>query len=248
VGAGAAFMGLLLTPLAHADDGGTELAESWLETQFTLENLYIPYDPDVIPFGLPGAGAETAYGALSNLGQDGVTEFADLYGEEIQSFSDIFGDITSVGNLIEGGINDVGSLAHIAGAADASTILSAIEAQNAELTDQIASVNDLPRATAIHENMVTGDLVGFQGAINNAVDDLPTITSQDETNPALIFDLSAVLSSEDNMSPFLTNLSTEVEHESSQGIVSANAYIYDFINETYNYMQATVNDFNLLGL
>jgi hypothetical protein len=256
---GAAFATLVLSPLAHADDGlpdpsgaaatassVTQAAENYMYDSYSPNDIFFD-NPDVIAPGLPDAGAETAYGALLNAGQDGITTFTSLYSQEFQFISEAFSDFGVVSSSIEGGIGDVGSLlggiagvakaAGATGPVDVTSALGGIQYEDAQLTTQLA---DLPTST--DQIGVVGDLGQFQTAIDNAVDNLSGITAYDN-DPTLITDLEEVFIGQIGLSTDITNLGQEIAIGSPAGIVSDNAQILDYAINIYDDLQNAISEF-----
>jgi hypothetical protein len=209
-GAGAALMGLVMTPLAHADVDGSSLL------------LAAATD-------LPDGAAATGYGDLSNLYVD-VSVFENSFG----SYEDevFFSDLASVGNILRASGLDVGN--PFPAGATASDDVSAIAAEDTtvsgELTSLEADINDddtTPGLAAVDskELAVVADAQTFEQQISADVGNLPTITAQDETNPVLISELSALYNNEINLSGNLTNLGDELVPGSPAGITADNAGI-----------------------
>jgi hypothetical protein len=174
-GAGAAFVGLLMASLAHAD-------------------------------------ADPAYGDLSTI-YDAVTTFENSYG----SYEDalFYSDLTSPGNIISATGFDVGD--PFSSGATASSDLSSIAAEDdtvigqlTNLEQTIAGESGVAATYADKELPVIEDTLAFQQQINSAIGDLPSITAQEETNPALISDLSALDINETNLDGNLINLGYEL--------------------------------------
>jgi len=111
--------------------------------------------------------------------------------------------------------------------ADASQDISTIEAEGHTL---VAQLNDLHAVTATNaayssEYPVIGDASAFQDQLNTAIADLPAITAQNETNPWLIADLSAVYGNELDLSNTLTNLGDSLAVNDVAGVTADNASI-----------------------
>jgi len=115
-------------------------------------------------------------------------------------------------------------------------LISGIQGYDTELTNQINSIISLPTDSTTQENLVTGVLSEFQNAINESVNNLP----QNYTSSSEIADLEGVLSSEANMTTELTALNSDVPLNNVGGIVNDNAYIYDYAQYTYSYMQDAI--------
>jgi hypothetical protein len=209
-GAGAAFVGLLLAPLAQADG-----------------------DP--------------AYGDLSRI-YDAVTTFENSYGSYEHAL--FHSDLTSLGNIISATGFDVGD--PFSSGATASSDLSSIAAEDNTVTDQLTNLEQTiasesgPAATyADKELPVIEATLAFQQQINSAISDLPSITTQEETNPALISDLSALDINETNLDGNLINLGYELF--SPAGTTADNAAILSDGLGIVNDLQSTADTLTLLA-
>lgn len=261
-GGGAAFMGLLLlAPLARADglpapggaaatDPGTQAAESFLYTQWS-------WDPTEM-----ADGQETAYGAVSAIGQDGPTTFANLYINEMDFITDAFTDYGVVSSSVEGAIGDVGSLlsgvASVAGAAAAvgpysdtvSGLISAISTETGSIYDAAHNIltqySSLPPGAYGGELAVVHDVQQFALAIKDSVENLPTDTYNN--NSTLMSYLAGVLAGEEQMyNEYMANWPDAIAYGSAAEMVHDNAWIYDYADNVYNYMQDVVSEFSSLS-
>jgi hypothetical protein len=174
-GAGAAFVGLLMAPLADAD-------------------------------------ADPAYGDLSMI-YDAVTTFENSYGSYEDALFD--SDLTNLGNIISATGFDVGD--PFSSGATVSNDLSSIAAEDNTVTAQLTNLEQTiagesgPAATYTDKELpVIEETLAFQQQINSAISDLPSITAQEETNPALISDLSALDINETKLDGNLINLGYEL--------------------------------------
>jgi len=212
-GAGAALIWLLVTPLAHADADGSSFLLAAAATD------------------LPDSAAATGYSDLSNLYVD-VTSFENSNG--LYEDALFFSDLTSASNILSATGFDIGG-DRLGPGESASDYLSAIEAEDTTLTGQLTdleqevdSIEAGNSALALTANQEADVILGtsvFQEQINYDIDNLPTITAQDETNPALISELSALYNNEIDLSTNLTNLGDELEIGSPAGITQDNAAI-----------------------
>jgi hypothetical protein len=219
-GAGAALIGLLATPLAHADADDSSLLLAAASTD------------------LPDGAAATAYHYVSNI-YEAATSFENSVvssSATATAYDDalFFSDLTSVGNILSATGLDLGD--PFPSGATASDDVSAIVGEDTTLTDQLTDLeqevdsledgNTILALTANQEAGVVLSTLAFQEQINYDIDTLPTITAQDETNPALISDLSALYSNEVNLDGYLVNLGNfNLEDGSVAGITSDNAAI-----------------------
>jgi hypothetical protein len=186
VGAGAAFMALLASPLAHADAGA-------------------------------------AYGDLAIIYGD-VSAFENSFGayEDLLFYSDLSQNLIAASGI---GLSDP-----FPSDATASQDLSTVVAEGNTLTSQLDALTgfqppSVVAATDGKELPVIGDTLAFQEQINNTIADLPAITAQDETNPLLVADLSALYDNELNLGTYLTNLGQELAIGSPAGLTGDNTVI-----------------------
>lgn len=189
-GTWAAFLGLLVAPLSHADAG-------------------------------------SAYGDLSTIYGD-VTAFESSYG--LFEDSIFYSDLASLGNIIDASGINIGD--SFPAGATVSEDVSSIVAEDTTLTDQLTSLEQTiagePSALATigdKELPVITDTLAFQDQINNDIGNLPTITTQDETNPLVIADLSALYGRELDFSNELNNLVDSLAVDNLAGISADNANI-----------------------
>jgi hypothetical protein len=218
-GAGAALIGLLATPLAHADADESSL-------------LLAAASAD-----LPDDAAATAYHYVSNI-YEAVTSFENSVvssSATATAYEDalFFSDLTSVGNILSASGLDLGD--PFPSGATATDDVSALVGEGTTLTDQLTNLeqevdslqdgNTVLALTANQEAGVVLSILAFQEQINYDIDNLPTITAQDESNPAFISDLSALYSNEVNLDTYLVNLGDNLEIASPAGITGDNAAI-----------------------
>jgi len=205
-GAGVAFIGLLVSPRAHADADGASL-----------------------------------YGDLSTIYGD-VSAFENSYG----LFQDtvFFSDLASPGDIVAASGFDLGD--PFPAGATASEDLSAVAAEGDTLTSQLADLQATAAADG-NELAVINDALSLQQQINSAVGDLATITGQDETNPLLIADLSAIYSNEVNYDTFLVNLGDALAIDSPAGITADNAYILSEGLGMVNDLQSSADTLTILA-
>ena len=176
---------------------------------------------------LAQADTDPAYGDLSNVYHDAITFDSSFdLSEEVQFFS----ALASLGNVLSASGLDLSD--PFSSSATASDDLSAIEGEDAALTGQLttleADINDYdntPGLAAVDskELSVVGDALTFEQQINADVGNLPTITAQDETNPLLISELSALYNNQIDFGNNLTNLVEELGIATPSGITSDNA-------------------------
>jgi hypothetical protein len=175
---------------------------------------------------LAQADSDPAYGDLSNV-YDAATSFANSFYDD----GGFDSDLVSVGNILSASGLDVGN--PFPTGATAADDVSAIEGEDAALTSQLTSVeadinayDNTPGLAAVDskELPVLTDALTFEQQINADVDNLPTITAQDETNPSLISELSALYNNQIDFSNNLTNLVvSQLDPGSPAGITSDNA-------------------------
>jgi hypothetical protein len=173
------------------------------------------------------ADSDPAYGDLSTLYQDAIAfdRSFDL-SEELQFFS----ALGSLGDVLRASGVDLGD--PFSSSATASDDLTAIEGEDAALTGQLTSLaadihdyDNTPGLAAVDgkELSVVGDALTYEQQITADVDNLPTITAQDETNPLLISELSALYNNQIDFGNNLTNLVGELEIATPAGITDDNA-------------------------
>jgi hypothetical protein len=138
-GAGAALMGLLVTPLARADTDGSSLLLAAASTD------------------LPDGAAATAYHDLSNL-YEFVTSFENSYGSLEDLF--FFSDLTILGNVLSATGLDLGD--PFPSGATASDDVSAIVGEDTTLTDQLTDLEQ--EVDSIEDGDSAGALTANQEA------------------------------------------------------------------------------------
>jgi hypothetical protein len=173
------------------------------------------------------ADADAAYGDLSTIYGD-VIVAVNSYGP----FEDLVFDsnLASLGNIISDSGIYVGDpfSSGATAATDVATILSEGTTLAGQLTNLEQTIAGEPAGNATIDNPeypITGDTLAFQDQINTDIANLPTITSQDETNPLVIADLSALYGNEINFSNELVNLGEQLANASPSGISDVNANI-----------------------
>jgi len=218
-GAAAALIGLLATPFAHADADDPSL-------------LLAAASAD-----LPDGAAATAYHYVSNI-YEAATSFENSVvssSTTATAYEDalFFSDLTSVGNILSATGLDLAD--PFPSGATASDDVSALVGEGTTLTDQLTDLeqevdslqdgNTVLALTANQEAGVVLSTLAFQEQINYDIDNLLTITAQDESNPALISDLSALYNNEVNLDGYLVNLGDNLNFASPAGITDDNAAI-----------------------
>jgi hypothetical protein len=217
-GAGAAFIGLLASPIAHADTGG-------------------------------------AYADISSIFGDAAT-FDNAFGSNEDAL--FFSDLTNSGNLFSASGIDFGGDPFPSGAT-ATSDLGAITTEATKLAGDINGLQfpDVPpvvAATDSNELPLVAETLTFQDQINQSIAFLPTITAQDETNPLLMADLSALYTNEMNLDNVVVNLGQELAIGSPAGITADNASIIADALGMANDVQSTsetlviLSDLTSLGL
>ncbi len=167
-----------------------------------------------------------AYADISSLYDDGLT-FANSFGSSEDGL--FFSDLTSSANLFSAsGIDFAGD--PFPSDATATSDVSAIATEGTKLADGINGLQfpDLPpvvAATDSNELPLVAEALTFQDQINQSIAFLPTISAQDETNPLLIADLSALYTNEVNLDDVVVNLGQELAIGSPAGITADNAAI-----------------------
>jgi len=173
------------------------------------------------------ADADPAYGDLSTLYGD-VTVFENSYG--LFEDSVFYSDLTSLGNIITASGINIGD--SFSSAATASADLSSIAAQDNTLASQLAGIQQTiasePAVSATigaRELPVITKTLTFQDQLNTDIANLPTVTTEDETNPLVISDLSALYGREVNFSNELLNLRDSLSADDPAGVTADNASI-----------------------
>jgi hypothetical protein len=184
------------------------------------------------------AGAGAAFMALlaSPLAQADVDLYTDIsyiYGDALAydnaygPFEDVvlYSDLAQPYNILAASGLDIGG--PFPSGADASQDVSTIEAEGNTLVTQLTELHAAAATDAadFSEYPVIGDASAFQEQLNTAIADVPTITAQDETNPLLIADLSALYGNELDLSTYLTNLGDALAANDPAGITADNAAI-----------------------
>lgn len=179
------------------------------------------------------ADSNPAYGDLSTLYQDAIA-FDRPYG--LLEYGQFFSALASPGNVLAASGLDVGD--PFSSSATASDDLTAIEGQGAALTGELtgleATVNDYENTPGLEavdgkELAVVGDALTFEQQITADIDDLPTITAQDETDPLLISVLSALYNNQTDLgNEFINNLGEQLASGSVTGITDDNADIFAY--------------------
>jgi hypothetical protein len=187
---------------------------------------------------LIAAGAGAAFMALlaSPLAQadaDLYTDISYIYGDALAydnaygPFEDavLYSDLAQPYNIVAASGLDIGG--PFPSGADASQDVSTIEAEGNTLVTQLTELHAAAATDAADfpEYPVIGDASAFQEQLNTAIADLPTITAQDETNPLLIADLSALYGNELDLSTYLSNLGDALAGNDPAGITADNASI-----------------------
>jgi hypothetical protein len=211
VGAGAAFIGLLASPLADADTGG-------------------------------------AYADISSIFGDAIT-FDNAFGSNEDAL--FFSDLGSSANLFSASGIDLGQDPFPTGATATSDV-GAIATEGTKLADDINGLQfpDLPptvAATDSNELPLVAETLTFQDQINQSIAFLPTITPQDETNPLLIADLSALYTNELNLDNIVVNLGQELAIGSPAGITADNASVIADALGIANDLQSTSETLTILA-
>ncbi len=176
---------------------------------------------------LSHADADPAYGDLSTIYAD-VTEFENSYG--LFEDSVFYSDLASLGNIIDASGINIGD--SFSSGATASDEVNSIAAEGSTLASQLTTLEQTIAgepaalaATDANELPVVTDTLAFQDQINTDIANLPTITTQDETNPLVIADLSALYGRELDFSNELGNLVDSLGIGSPAGITADNAAI-----------------------
>lgn len=184
--------------------------------------------------GLIAAGVGAAFAALlaGPLARADINGTLGVLDGDAYAFSNSFGPYEALlfdsdlsQNLVAAGINDLAD--HFPSGATASQDLSAVVTEGNTITGQLDALEGFQPAgvaatTDSKELPVIGDMLALQEQINNAITNLPAITTQDEANPLLIADLSALYDNELNLSTYATNLGYELAAGSPAGLTGDN--------------------------
>jgi hypothetical protein len=167
-----------------------------------------------------------AYADISSIFGDATT-FANSFGLNEDAL--FFSDLTSSANLFSASGIDLGQDPFPSGAT-AATDVGAIATEGTKLADDINALQfpDLPPIVATTDSgelPLVAEALTFQDQINQSIAFLPTITTQDETNPLLIADLSALYTNEVNLDNIVVNLGQELVIGSPAGITADNASV-----------------------
>ena len=167
-----------------------------------------------------------AYSDISSIYGDAFN-FANSFGSYEDSF--FFGNLTQPYNLFSASGIELGQ-DPFPSDATATSDLGAIATEGTKLADDINALQfpDLPpivAATDSKELPLIAEALTFQDQINQSIAFLPTTTAQDETNPLLVADLSALYSNELNLDSIVVNLGEQLANGSPAGITDGNASI-----------------------
>lgn len=164
--------------------------------------------------------ADTAYSDLTTVYADAAA-FSNSFG----GYEDLVFDADLVQNFLAASGIGLGEPA-LSGTT-ASQDLTTIVAEGTTITTDLDSLKDFQPASVVaatdaKELPVISETSAFQEQINNAIADLPAITAQDETNPLLLAELSALHDHELALGTFVTNLGEELANGSPAGITADN--------------------------
>ncbi len=167
-----------------------------------------------------------AYADISAIYGDAFA-FANSFG----SYEDtlFFSDLTSSANLFSASGIDFGGDPFPAGAT-ATDDVGAIATEGTKLNNELSALEypdltSVQAATDSKELPLIAEALTFQDQINQSIAFLPSIPAQDETNPLLIADLSALYNNELNLDTTLVNLGYELAAASPAGLTEDNAAI-----------------------
>jgi hypothetical protein len=166
------------------------------------------------------ADVDTAYGDLAVIYGD-ASNFSNSFG----AYEDLIFDSNLSQNLFAASVIGLGG--PMSTDATASQELSSVVAEGTTITGQLGALEDFQPASVVaatdsKELPVIGDTLVFQEQVNNAIADLPAITAQDETNPWLVADLSALYDNELTLGTYATNLGDELAAGSPAGLTGDN--------------------------
>ncbi len=175
---------------------------------------------------LAAADVGGAYADISSIYSDAITLDNSFGAYEDGLF---FSDLTSSANLFGASGIDFGGDPFPSGATATSDV-SAIAAEGTKLANELNKLEyfdptSVQAGTDSKELPLIAEALTFQDQINQSIAFLPTITAQDETNPLLIADLSALYGNELNLDTTLVNLSYELAAASPAGLTEDNAAI-----------------------
>jgi hypothetical protein len=198
----------------------------------------------------PLADADTggAYADISSIFGDATT-FANAFGSTEDAL--FLTDLTSSANLFSASGVDFGGDPFPPGGTATSDV-GAIATEGTKLADDINGLQfpDLPpvvAATDSGELPLIAEALTFQDQINQSVAFLPTITAQDQTNPLLIADVSALYTNELNLDNIVVNLGQELAIGSPAGITADNASIIADALGVANDLQSTSETLTILA-
>lgn len=167
-----------------------------------------------------------AYADISSIYGDAYT-FANSFG----SYEDalFFSDLTSPGNLFSASGIDFGGDPFPSGAT-ATGDLGAIATEGTKLAGELNTLEyfdptSVQSATDSKELPLIAEALTFQDQINQSIAFLPAIPAQDEANPLLVADLSALYANELNLDTVLVNVGYELAAASPAGLAEDNAAI-----------------------
>ncbi|HSS39905.1 MAG TPA: hypothetical protein VLT58_14155, partial [Polyangia bacterium] len=138
-------------------------------------------------------------------------------------------DLTSPANLFSASGIDFGGDPFPPGAT-ATDDLGAIATEGTKLAGELNALEyfdptSVQAATDSKELPLIAEALTFQDQINQSIAFLPSIPAQDETNPLLIADLSALYGNELNLDTILVNVGYELAGASPAGLADDNAAI-----------------------
>jgi hypothetical protein len=167
-----------------------------------------------------------AYADISSIYGDALT-FDNSFG----SYEDalFYSDLDSSANLFSASGIDFGGDPFPSGA-NATSDVSSIATESTKLADELNTLQyfdptSVQSATDSKELPLIAETLIFQDQINQSIAFLPSISAQDETNPLLIADLSALYGNELNLDTTLVNLGDALTDASPAQLTADNAAI-----------------------
>jgi hypothetical protein len=180
----------------------------------------------VLASPLAQADVGGAYSDISTIYGDAVTFAGAFAPVEPEVF---YSDLAQPYNLFSASGIDLGQ-DPFPSDATATSDLGAIATEGTKLASDLNGLvyvefPPITAATDSKELPLIAEAFTFQDQINQSIAFLPTITAQDETNPLLIGDLSALYTNELNLDNIVVNLGEQLANGSPTGITDANASI-----------------------
>ncbi|UMB67628.1 hypothetical protein [Mycobacterium paraterrae] len=169
---------------------------------------------------LAHADADAAYGDLANLYVDAST-FSNSFG----AYEDLLFDSDLTQNLFAASVSNL--FAQSPSAATASDEVNAALTEGHTVATELDALETYQPASVVaatdgKDIPAIGDAAMLQEQINAAIADLPAVTAQDETNPLLVAELSALAGTELNLTDYAGNLGEQLANGSPAGLTAEN--------------------------